>query len=382
MIEAEGIRFMPLAGDVRTLMSNIMKPRVNGITYLNQVRVSLRKVIDPFLSDLEAACVGAEVIVATYFGEIIQSIAEMHRVPFIQTHYYPMDSNDITPISSAPGQRAGKAWIRLSYPLAYLLISTMERYYLADWREAHGMRPRRLTSKPDYQINGHKVPVLYAMSPLLMSRPRLWGENIHMTGFWLTDHKQQFTPSPELEAFLDQKPAPVYIGFGSMTSGDMSETLDIVLDAIEKSGVRAVLASGWGDMEIPKQKNIFAVDYVPHDWLFERVAAVVHHGGAGTTAAGLLAEKPTLVIPFGGDQTFWAMRVRMLGLGPKPIRREKLTAAKLAKALHNLISVRSYRVAAREIGERMRTEDGVATAANIIEHEVRKWLREDDAYER
>lgn len=116
---------------------------------------------------------------------------------------------------------------------------------------------------------------------------------------------------------------------------------------------------------------------MPHDWLFNHVRAVVHHGGAGTTAAGILAGRPTLVIPFGGDQPFWGARVRALGLGPKPIPRDKLTVAKLSKALTQLTTIKSYRVAARELGERLRKEEGAVTAANIIEHELRKWLREE-----
>ena len=381
MIEAEGMRFFPLAGDIKSLMSNLMKPGVNGIAFLNQVRISLRSVLEPFLMDLETACGEADVIVATYFGAIVKSIAEKLRVPFIQTHYFPMDSNSTTAIASAPGQRVGKAWRRMTYPLAYLLISTLERAYLSEWRREHGMPPRKITSKPDYLINGHKIPVLYAMSPLLMPRPRSWGENIHMTGFWNDCREEpEFTPDPELLAFLEQEPKPVYIGFGSMTSGDMDATLAIVLEAIKESGIRAILSKGWGDVEIPQQENIFVVDYVPHDWLFRHVSAVVHHGGAGTTAAGVLACRPTLVIPFGGDQPFWAMRVRMLGIGPKPIRREKLTAGKMAKALHNLVTVKAYRVAARELGERMCMENGVGIASNIIEHEVEKWLREDRYY--
>ena len=211
-----------------------------------------------------------------------------------------------------------------------------------------------------------------------MPRPLDWDESIHMTGFWLDEREKDYQPSPELEAFLAQKPKPIYIGFGSMVSGDMGETLQIVLDAIRLSGVRAVISTGWGDVALPKQENVFVAEgYVPHDWLFERVSAVVHHGGAGTTAAGLCAGCPTMVIPFGGDQPFWALRVRMMGLGPKPIRRELLTAAKLARALKNLTTVGSYRVAARELGERLRIENGVQNAANIIEEEVERWLQED-----
>ena len=118
--------------------------------------------------------------------------------------------------------------------------------------------------------------------------------------------------------------------------------------------------------------------FVPHDWLFKQVCAVVHHGGAGTTAAGLCAGCPTLVIPFGGDQPFWALRVRMMGLGPRPIRREKLTAQKLARALRNLTTVHGYRIAAEALGTRLRRENGVRAAADIIEAEVAHWLSEPD----
>ena len=380
LIEEAGMRFLPLTGDVRNLMSRLMKPGTSGIGYLMQVKQGLHSMLVPFLADLEAACSDCDAIISTYLGMVIHSMAEVRRVPFIQTHYFPMDPTSAMPISSAPGQRAGKGWNLMTYQLAYLLISTMEMLYLADWRKEQGMAPRKMSRKPAYMINGHTIPVLYAISPLLMPRPCSWRENIHMTGFWLGEGEADYTPDPALQAFLEAGEKPVYIGFGSMTSGDMGETLEIVLEAIQKSGVRAIISKGWGDVEIPEQENVFLVDYVPHEWLFDHVAAVVHHGGAGTTATGVLARKPTLIIPFGGDQPFWAMRVRMLGLGPKPIRREKLTAVKLSKALHNLVTVKSYQVATREVGERLRNENGKVIAANIIEHEVEKWLLQDDLW--
>lgn len=380
LVRSNGMHFFPLSGNAKEFMASIMKPGTKGVTYLKQVRDSLKDIIGPFLDDLQVACADAEVIVATFFGNIIQSIAEKQNVPFIKTHYYPMDPNDNTPISSAPGLRAGKVWYRASYNLAYLLISTLELYYLTDWRKAQGMPPRKLESTPCNVINGHRVPVLYAMSPLLMPRPLEWDEHIHMTGFWLDELQIDYQPAPELEAFLAAEPKPIYIGFGSMTSGDMGETLAIVQEAVRRSGVRAVIATGWGGAKPAPSEHLYVVEgYVPHDWLFERVSAVVHHGGAGTTAAGLCADCPTLVIPFGGDQPFWALRVRMLGLGPTPISREKLTASKLTRALRNLTTIQSYRTAAAELGARLRLEHGVQTAANLIEAEVSRWLTEDPA---
>ena len=372
----EGLHFSPINADVRALMANLMNGST-GVGFLKQVRDSLVDIIDPFLADLEAGCEGAEALIGTYLGQVFYSLAEVRHIPFIQTHYFPMDKNDEAPISSAPGQRAGKAWKLASYQIGYLLISAMEKYYLADWRAAKGMSPRKLEGKPRYDLNGHTVPVLYAMSPLVMPRPAHWGENIHMTGYWLDKSYSNFQPSEELQAFLAEGEKPIYIGFGSMCSGDMDDTLQIVLDAVKKSGVRAVLSSGWGGVEIPKRDDICAADFVPHDWLFRQVGAVVHHGGAGTTAAGIQAGCPTLVIPFGGDQPFWAARVEDLNVGPKAIPRDKLTVNRLSKALVDLTTTKKYRVAARELGERLQLENGAVIAANIIEHELRKWLREE-----
>jgi len=376
VILKEGFHFKPVNGDVKALMANLMNGST-GVGFLKQVRDSLIDIIDPFLEDLEAACDGAEAIIGTYLGQVFQSLAEVRHIPYIQTHYFPMDKNPETPITSAPGQHGGKAWNLASYQLGHFVVSVMEKYYLADWREKHGMSPRKLEATPKYQLNGHTIPVLYAISPLVMPRPATWGENIHMTGFWRDDRDIDFTPSPELSAFLEAGEKPIYVGFGSMVSGDMGETLDIVLDAIRDSGVRAILSKGWGGKDIPVSDNVFVADFVPHDWLFNHVAAVVHHGGAGTTAAGIQAGCPTLVVPFGGDQPFWAGRVKDLGIGPKAIPRDKLTVSRLSKALTDLTSTKKYRVAARELGERLRLEQGHIIAANIVEHELRKWLREE-----
>ena len=377
-VKKEGMRFHPISGDVRDFMANIMSKGVNGVVFLKQVRNSLVDIIDPFLADLESACDDAEALISTFFGQIFYSLAEVRHIPYIQTHYYPMDRNKTAPIAAAPGQRVGKAWNDMTYQVGYLLISLMEKYYLSDWRKARGMTPRKLRPYPNYELNGHTVPVLYAMSPLLLPRPVDWSANIHMTGFWLDDRSAvDYQPEPELQAFLDAGEPPVYIGFGSMVSDDMGETLNIILEAVRRSGVRAIMAKGWGGMDIPETPNVYVAGFVPHDWLFSKVKAVVHHGGAGTTAAGILAGKPTLVIPFGGDQPFWGERVRALGVGPKPIPRERLSVRRMTNALNLLVGTKSYQVAAQELGQRLKNEDGAICAVDVIEHELRKWLRQE-----
>lgn len=375
-VRAAGMDFYPINSSARDFIATLMNGST-GVQFLNQVRLALKDQVGPLMADLEAACEHADAVISTYFGHMCLSVAEVAGLPYIQTQYYPMDRSAQMPIASAPGQRAGKAWNLLSYQMGYFLIELLERTYLSDWRESRGLPKLKLDGKAPYQALGHTIPVIYALSPRILPRPEDWGENIFMTGYWLREEETPFTPDPALEAFLSAGEPPLYIGFGSMANRDMGATLDIVLESLERTGLRAVISRGWCNAILPDSDRIFAAEFVPHSWLFRRVGAVVHHGGAGTTAAGLLAGKPTLVIPFGGDQPFWGERVRALGVGPRPIPRERLTVRRLSKALLHLTQDHHYAENAAKLSEDLSREDGVVKAADIIEHELRAWLRQE-----
>ena len=380
MVTEAGLNFAPLAGSVKDIFMAVMTPGTNGFTFLPKFKNALLDDLPQFLHTLEEGCKDAEAIICTFFGSVVYSIAEKHNIPCIQTHYFLMDYNDMFPITTAPGLKMGKAWNKVSYKMGYALINTLEWHYLSDWRSEEGMKSKKISMSPDYYINGHKIPVLYAISPLLVPRAPEWDEHIHMTGFWTDPEPCEYEPEPSLVRFLEEGEKPVYIGFGSMVSGDMGQTLDIVLKAVAASGVRAIIGRGWGGGALDaalSNPNVYVADYIPHDWLFSRVSAVVHHGGAGTTAAGVLACKPTLVVPFGGDQPFWGQRIYDLGIGPKPIKRENLTVEKLADALIKLTHTPRFNVAVSEIGERMKYENGTLLAADIVEREIGDWIAED-----
>jgi sterol 3beta-glucosyltransferase len=210
-------------------------------------------------------------------------------------------------------------------------------------------------------------PVLYGFSPTVIPTPADWEEHIHVTGFWFLEAPEDWTPPSALIDFLEAGPAPVYIGFGSMSSRKPGETAEIVIEALKRSGQRAVLLSGWGGMTIDDiPEHVFLIDSIPHDWLFPHMAAVVHHGGAGTTAAGLRAGVPNLVIPFFGDQPFWGQLIHETGCGPEPIPRRKLTADSLARALREMASDDAMQHKAAQVGAAIRAEDGLARAVEII----------------
>jgi sterol 3beta-glucosyltransferase len=148
-----------------------------------------------------------------------------------------------------------------------------------------------------------------------------------------------------------------------MASTKPQEVTDLVLSAVRRARVRAVLLSGWGGLaSLPATDDVFFVDSVPHDWLFPRVTAVVDHGGAGTTGAALSAGVPALVVPFAADQPFWGARVAALGVGPMPIPRKKLTVELLARALRGMVDDQAMQVRAAQLGALIRTDDGIAEA--------------------
>ena len=181
------------------------------------------------------------------------------------------------------------------------------------------------------------------------------------------DLAADYNPPADLVEFLHAGSPPVYVGFGSMVDHERGKITELVVEAVRQTGQRAILLGGWTDLGSGRlPDHILRIDFAPHDWLFPRMAAVVHHGGAGTTAAGLRAGVPNVIVPFFGDQAFWAWRVDNLGVGVKGPSRKRLTAGKLAEAIDRAVEDSQIRANAVNLGERIQAEDGVATAVDYI----------------
>jgi UDP:flavonoid glycosyltransferase YjiC (YdhE family) len=169
--------------------------------------------------------------------------------------------------------------------------------------------------------------------------------------------------------FIESAERPVFIGFGSMPLSNPEETTQLILQALEESGQRAILHKGWGGLggnSLPD--TVFQIDYAAYEWLFPRMAAVIHHGGSGTTAAALRAGVPSLIVPFLFDQFYWARRVSDLGVGPRAIPFRQLTSRRLAKQIRRAVEDPGLRDRAQRLGEKLRAENGVENAINIIEN--------------
>ncbi|ANZ43295.1 glycosyl transferase family 1 [Lentzea guizhouensis] len=209
--------------------------------------------------------------------------------------------------------------------------------------------------------------VLQAFSSLVTPVDPTWQDSVRTTGFWYLPRVTTWTPDAALKAFLEAGPAPVYVGFGSMAGRDAQRTGDIVAEAVRAAGVRAIVATGWGGLAARSSDDLLVIDQAPHDWLFGKVAAVVHHGGGGTTAAALAAGVPQVVCPFVADQPHWAQRMHAVGVAPQPLLHKKLTVASLAEAITHTASDPAIRRRAVELGEQVRSQDGVGVAVRELE---------------
>jgi sterol 3beta-glucosyltransferase len=315
--------------------------------------------INQWTRETLAACEGVDVMTGGIGGMVTGlSVAEKLELPFVQTHLQPVNA----PTDAYPGvmlpwwpRWLGSAGIRLSHHISDQ----------AAWMAFK--RPMAEARKTVLGLNGtprpiSDQPVLYGFSRYVV--PMLTeGQRRHVCGYWTLPAASNWTPPPALAAFLAQPGPIVSIGFGSMTSANPREVTELVLGAVHRAGVRAVLLSGWGGFEALRgTETVFCAESLPHDWLFPRVAAIVHHGGAGTTGAALAAGVPSVVIPFAADQPFWAARVAALGCGPEAIPRKQLTQEKLAHAMRSAITDAAMVTRSAELGAQIRRERGVETA--------------------
>ncbi len=272
------------------------------------------------------------------------------------------------PGAGFPNWKLGGWYNRLSYSLILGITKASIGKFVKEWRATHELPPLSRGIDVLHTQDGKAIPVLHGHSPHVVPTPKDWPNTAVATGYWFLDRIDTWQPPRELQAFLDAGDPPIYVGFGSISGRNPQRLTQLIIEGLQQAGVRGILATGWGGLSATSLPDtIFKIEQAPHDWLFPRMAAVVHHGGAGTTAAGLRAGRPTLICPFFGDQPFWGKRVHALGVGCAPIPQKQLTAEKLATALRELITTPSYQHNAEILGEQLRQEDGVAQAVRFIE---------------
>lgn len=322
------------------------------------------------------ACQGSDLILGGLAGLFSGlALSEKLRIPFMQAYLVPFTATREFPSALTPlPQTALTRWAnKLSHRVTQQIM--WQSFRSADNKARNQVLQMEPASfwGPFSSMARQKRPVLYGYSPQVLPHPRDWDVSLHVTGYWFLEPSPGWESPTDLMHFLQSGPPPIYIGFGSMISSKPEETADLVLQALARTGQRGVFYAGWGGLKKEQlPESVHMTGSIPHTWLFPHMAAVVHHGGVGTTAAGLAAGIPSIVTPFFADQPFWGQRVYELGVGPKPIARRRLTVDNLAEAIDRAVSDREMRKKAAVLGERIRAENGITQAVTIIEQSGRE----------
>ncbi len=322
------------------------------------------------------ACQGSDLILGGLSGLFSgQALSEKLGIPLLLAYLVPFTPTSAFPSALTPiPQTPLTQW--MNKPSHLLAQQTMwQSFRSADSKARAEVLhiPSASLWGPFSSLRRQKQPVLYGYSSYVLPHPRDWDDTQHVTGYWFLEPPVGWEPPADLLHFLQSGPPPIYIGFGSMSSSKPEEAADMVLQALTRTGQRGVLYEGWGGLKKEQlPESVFMTGSIPHTWLFPRMAAVVHHGGVGTTAAGLAAGIPSIITPFFADQPFWGRRVYELGVGPKPIARRRLTVDNLTEAIRRAVSDVEMRKKAAALGERIRAENGIAQAVAVIEQSGRR----------
>ncbi|XP_026436825.1 sterol 3-beta-glucosyltransferase UGT80A2-like isoform X3 [Papaver somniferum] len=348
-----GLEFFPLGGDPKVLAESCRDPDVDsGI---------------PFK---------AEAIIANPPAYGHTHVAEALNVPVHIFFTMPW-----TPTSEFP-HPLSRVKQQAGYRLSYQIVDSMIWLGIRDM--INDFRKKKLKLRPVTYLSGAQglacdVPYGYIWSPHLVPKPKDWGPRVDVVGFCFLDLASNYVPPKPLQDWLEAGKKPIYIGFGSLPVQEPEKMTQIIVEALETTGNRGIINKGWGglgNMAEPKD-FVYLLDNCPHDWLFLRCMAVVHHGGAGTTAAGLKAACPTTIVPFFGDQPFWGERVHARGVGPAPLPVDQFSLQKLINAINFMLDPK-VKERAVELAEAMQAEDGVTGAVKAFFKQLPRYKTQPD----
>ena len=373
LVTSHGLEFYPVKGDVQAVIESpeMLKLLEQGnFLAINAHTAKLvRSAAIDWAQDGIAACRGIDLLVAGVGGLYLSiALAQKLNIRFLQAYIFPF-----TPTAAFPAIVLPQSISRLGGTVNRLSHHLFRQMMWQGFRQADRLARQQVLNLPPAPFWGsynsaalRQYPTLYGFSSSVIPQPSDW-QNTQVTGYWFLDAAADWTPPAALMKFLNSGKPPVYIGFGSMGSRKPAATAALVLAALDRSGQRGILLSGWGGLsQANLPDTVLMVESIPHSWLFPRMAAVVHHGGAGTTAAGLRAGVPSIVIPFFGDQLFWGQRVAKLGVGTAPIPRKQLTVELLAQAIDRAVTDLVMIRQAANLGAKIQAEDGIAHAVAVI----------------
>jgi len=393
-VRSRGMEFFQLTGNAArfyggptaaVLQDRARDARAFSAFFNNYLDLFLRKV----LAGCWEACQGTDLILSwSVLAGIGPALAERLRIPVVQVASFPVNFptsefaspwwgalDHIAPNTVGTAAQNLETWKQFS-ATAIAGVGARQR-----WRQETLGLPEITWEEEAAQAR--LLPHIFGYSPSVLPKPADWPAWAHVTGYWLLDAPQSYTPPPEVAAFLERHPNPVVLGFSSQSVRKTHGTTALVLEALRRLQQPAVLIAGFGGLRTRSNKAqegadaaldtpelpdyVLQVPSIPYNWLLPRAAAMVHHGGAGSTAMALRAGVPNMAVPFGYDQLMWGTRIAAIGAGVPPILSDELTAERLADSLRRLIDDAALRRGAASIREILLQEDGVANAVRVVE---------------
>lgn len=372
LVEGYEIQFIPLAGEPEDLSRRLNDA---GYNFLKMVRELMSHAIEigaDIARQTETACKDADLIIHTFSHAVgAHTLAREMNIPDIHIQTFPM----FTPTGDYPNIAMPDLKIpalnRFTHYVSQKITWWTSRLGYEQVRRRAGLPKRKLYSPFDDDPLRLPTPILCAWSPGVLPPSSDWNANVHVTGYYFFNVDASYQAPAELQEFLATGEPPVCISFGSMVNRDAEKIDRIVRESLKQTNQRGIVLSGWGSVQHTSSKDLLYLEAVPHDWLLPRCRMVIHHGGAGTTSAGLRAGIPNIVVPFMADQPFWGRRVHAIGAGPEPILVKNLSAENLSRAMI-VAESKAIRESAQSIGHKLRGEDGVGQAIRLIEAQLSK----------
>lgn len=373
LVEEHGIQFIPLAGEPEELSRRLNDAGNNFIRMVLDMMAHAIDIGADVLRQTEEACQDADLIIHTFSHAVgAHTLAREKKIPDVHIQTFPM----FAPTGDYPNVTLPE----LKFPLLNRFTHVMSqkiswwgsRFGFEQVRRRAGLPKRKLYSPFDTDPVRPRTPILCAWSPSVIPPSDDWPPHVHVTGWYFSDPNEHYSPPAELEKFLESGGAPVCVSFGSMLNRDVENIDRVVRESLSRTANRGIILSGWSRVKNPSSDQVLYLEAAPHAWLLPRCKLIIHHGGAGTTSAGLRAGIPNIIVPFTADQPFWGRRVHAIGAGPRPIPVRKLSTEKLTQAILEAESD-PYQERARSTGRMIRSENGVRQAVDFIENYSNKF---------
>lgn len=373
-VTAHGITFIPLAGDPEEISRLINNAGTNPARVVVSIWNYLFSIAPQVSRTAFPACEGADLIVHSFLFTVGgHSWAREQNIPDVSVQMFPMfaPTRDFPNVSVPNIPPGGLSYFSHWFATQIFWFGGNGGYGPAQRANPDIHYPKKLYWPFDSCPRHLRTPLLFAYSPGILPRPKDWDEHVHLTGYFFLD-EESYQPPVELSDFLAAGDPPVCISFGSMVNRKAKRIDAVIRASLRLTGSRGIILAGWGGVENESSKNLLYLKSVPHDWLLPKCKLIIHHGGAGSTAAGLRAGIPNIVVPFAADQPFWGSRVRAVGAGPCPILVKNLSVKNLTRAIAEA-ELEAVCKRAQAVGQRIRGEDGVKDAVELIEAHVREF---------